>query len=104
MLPVEHQNILLFIEENTERLDLLEKSLQVEQRQKKRLEDLSKQQEKEREEASRRELYDGNKNTTLSNINEEEDQRKELVDAMIRHANPSNGPVVKVLTNVHGEF
>lgn len=90
-----------FIAENTERLHLLEKSLELEEKQKKRLHDLSIQRQKESEEAKRKALLQGNQ-TNSSILDQEEAQRKELMATLIRDETPSNGPVVKVLTNVQG--
>ena len=54
------------------------------------------------EEANRKQLLEGQVTTTASALDLEEAQRKELVDTMVRESAPSNAPVVKVLTNVHG--
>lgn len=92
------------IEENTERLILLEKTLVVEEKQKKRFEDLAFQKKKEIEEANRRQLYDGTINTPDALLNQEEAIRKELMEDMVRNATPSDGPTIKVLNNVQGTF
>ena len=103
MLPNEHQNIMTFIEENTERLVLLEKTLILEEKQKRRLQDLSLEKHKETEEARRMQLYEGNP-ASIAILDEEDTQRKLLVDSMVRNSTTSNGPVVKVLTNVQGKL
>lgn len=90
------------LEENTERLDLLERTLVLEQRQRKRLLDVSVQKQKEIEQANRVQLYQGTNSTTNSILNQEEAQRKELVDAMVQNSPPIMTPVVKVLTNLQG--
>ena len=89
------------IEEYTERLDLLERTLAVEEKRRKRLLELSLAQQKEREKAQRLELIEGNP-TSNSLLNQEDTQRKQLVDNMVQNSSPSNGPIVKVLTNVQG--
>lgn len=93
------------IEENTERLDLLTKTLLVEERQKKRLQELSMKEQKESEEANRRQLFEGtNPNTPPSILDQEEANRKELMTEMIRHSSPSDGPAIKVLNNIQGIY
>lgn len=94
------------IEENTEQLDLLQKTLQVEEKQKKRLMDLSVQNQKEIEISQRKQLYDGylNSTTTTSMLDQEEAERKLLVDEMVRTSTPSNAPTVRVLTNLQGNI
>ena len=91
------------IEENTEKLDLLERTLQVEMKQKKRMEALNVQKNKEVEERNRQQLFEGQTSTPSTILDQEDANRKVLLDAMIRDSTPSNGPVVKVLTNVHGK-
>lgn len=98
---IEQQHISTCIEENTEKLDLLEKTLALEQKQNSRLEDMIKQKEKEREQAMRQQLYEGSSPTTTSILNLEDAQRKGLMDALIRDSTP-NAPVVKVLNNIQG--
>lgn len=88
------------IEENTERLDLLQKTVLLEEKQKKRLRDLAIQKEKEVEEANRRKLYEAS--TPSSVLDHEERQRKELVDEMVQNSTPSLTPVVKVMSNMQG--
>ena len=99
---IEQQGIMECIGENSERLELLEKTLVLEQRQKKRMQDLSKQKQKELAEAHTLALYEGTLNSTTSVLEQEDAVRKDLVDAMVKNSTPSNGPVVKVLTNVQG--
>ena len=89
------------IEENTEKLDLLEKTLLIEEKQKKRLQGIMSQNEKEKEEAARIQLFEGNNATTMSMLDQEESQRKELMDGLIRNSTP-NAPVVKVLNSIQG--
>lgn len=99
----EQQHIMECIAENSERMDLLDKNLALEQRQKKRMHDLSAQKQKEMEQAHTMSLYEGTHNTTQSMLEQEESTAKQLVDAMAETSTPSNGPVVKVLTNVQGK-
>ena len=91
------------IEENTERLDLLQRTLSVEEKQKKRLQDLTTLEKKENEQAQRLKMYEGFTSTN-STLDQEEAHRKELVDDMIKHSTPSNTPTVKVLTNLQGNL
>ena len=58
------------------------------------------------EDADRKKLLQENSNNSnVSSILDLEDiQRKELVDTMVKTSTPSNGPVVKVLTNVQGNY
>ena len=81
------------IEENSECLDLLSKTLEVEQKQKKRLIEIGIEKENN--------IEVPNKNSILE---EEEAQRKSLMDALLRTDTPSTGSVVKILTNIQGKF
>ena len=90
------------IEENTEQLDLLERTLMVEEKQKQRLKALALQKERDIEECNRRQLYEGHSTTSAAKMDQEDTYRKELLDDMVKDATPSNAPIVKVLTNVHG--
>ena len=63
--------------------------------------DLYMQNERESQEQKKRDLFEGN--TTANTINQDEVQRKVLLDDMVRNSTSSNAPVVKVLTNVHGK-
>ena len=96
------------IEENTERLDLLQKTLLLEEKQKKRLLDLSLEKKNEIVAGNLQKLYEGNNSTNISNttniLDREEAQAKELVNYMVQNSTPSIAPVVKVLTNVQGIF
>lgn len=72
---MEQQNITKCIEENTERMDLLQKNLQLEQRQKQRLLEISFQKKKDLEAAKVMQLGDG----IITTIDKEESQTKESV-------------------------
>lgn len=89
------------IQENTERLELLKRTFLVEERQKKRIQEMVLLREKEKK---KEELQNLLKQSATSNamFEQEENQRKILVEAMVKSANPSNGPIVKVLNNVQG--
>lgn len=65
------------IEENTERMGFLKKTLELEQRQKQRLIDISIQKEKDFEEAKRIKLFDGTHGG--NDINQGDPQRKDSV-------------------------
>lgn len=91
------------IEENEERLDLLNKTLDLENKQKKRIREITSENEKEAADKDLKDLYENNSsNTTTSLLDQEESLRKQLVDSMIQSATPAITPVVKVLTNVQG--
>lgn len=94
------------IEENSERLTLLQKTLSVEHRQKKRLLDISIQKERQLEQANTAKLLEGYTNctTTDSILDQEDALRKTLVDAMVKNSTPSDAPTVKVLTNMQGKL
>ena len=64
---------------------------------------MAEQMKKEKEEATKRQLYEGSTASMSSSItlDQEDAQRKGLMDALIRDATP-NAPVVKVLTNIQG--
>ena len=100
MTPADRQNIMQSIAENTERLDLLKRTLQVEERQKKRLLDLTNQRKKEMEEADRKNFLEGNLNTV--NFQKEEAERDQLIREMVQNSSKSDGPAVKVLVNIQG--
>ena len=90
------------IEENTEKLDLLERTVLVEEKQKNRLKAIALEKEREIAQSKKRQLLEGHAPTSAAMLDEEDNNRRELLDAMNRDSNPSNGPVVKVLSNVHG--
>lgn len=93
------------IEENTERLDLLQKTLEIEQRQQKRLMDLARQKQREKEEAERRKLFDATNTAapTAATLDQDEVQSRQLIDEVAK-TSPPNAPVVRVLTNINGNF
>lgn len=92
------------IEENTEQLDLLERAFLLEERQRKRLMDFSIKKENEIGKDKHKTMYEGYINSTTTLLDQEETQRKSLVDEMVRAATPSNAPTVKVLTNLQGNL
>ena len=93
------------IEENSEKLDLLEKTLIVEERQKQRLAEVSVQNEKEQEIAKSAQLYDENSNSaSTASLEQEDRQRKEIVHSMVVNSTPSNAPMVKCMTNIQGNI
>lgn len=91
------------IEENSERLDLIQKTYLLEQKQKKRLLDLAIQKEREIAEANQKKLYDG---TTSSNslLDQEDAHRKELFQAMNNSSTTALTPVIRVLNNFQGKL
>lgn len=103
MTDIEQQNIQHLLEEDTERLDLLQKSREVEEKQRQRLHNISKQRESLNAEKNRLRLFEENNTTAASILDQEDAIRKQLVDAMVKETNPSNAPVVRVLTNIQGK-
>lgn len=91
------------IEENTEMIDLWQKTLEVENRQKKRMVDMSSLKEKEKEMEKEAELLQGNSSSHYA-LEQEESQRKTLVDDMIHKSNSNIGSVVKVLAHTQSNF
>ena len=91
------------IEENSERLDLLQKTHLLEQKQKKRLMEIALQREKEIAEANQMKLYEGT-STNSSILDQEDALRKELADAMNKGSTTAITPVVRVLNNVQGDL
>ena len=88
------------IEEYTERMDLLQKTAMVEAKQKKRIMELQAQKQKELQEEKMLNLLSAG--TSSSILQQEENQRKMLADSMVKSANPSTTPIVRVLNNVQG--
>lgn len=101
---VAQQNIMKCIEENSERLDLLQKTLSLEEKQRKRLLDITLQKQKEIESANQMKLYDGSTATNNSLLDQEDSLRKELADSMNQTSTPALTPVVRVLNNVQGKY
>lgn len=89
------------IEENTEKLELLKKTFLVEERQKKRIYEMNLLRQKEVEEEKIHKLLE-HKATSNSMFQQEDKHRKILVETMVKNANPTNRPIVKVLQNVEG--
>ena len=100
---VEQQNIMKCIEENSERLDLLQKTVFLEEKQKKRLEEVTIQKEREVEMANQTKLYDGT-STNNSLLDQEEALGKELVKNMNQSSPTALTPVLRVLNNVQGNY
>ena len=101
---MEQQNIMKCIEENSERLDLLQKTLSLEEKQKKRLLDLTIQKEMEIESANQLKLYDGATATSNSILDQEDTIRKQLAESMNQSSTTALTPVVRVLNNVQGNY
>lgn len=88
------------IEEYSERLDLLQKTAMVEEKQKKRISELQAQKHKQVEHEKILNLLGSG--TSSSILEQEDNQRKMLVDSMFKSATPSSTPIVRVLNNVQG--
>lgn len=93
---------MLSIEEYSERMDLLQKTAIAEEKQKKRILELKAEKQKKSNEEKMLNLLSGATNST--NLEQEETQRKMLVDSMVRSATQSNAPIVRVLNNAQGTF
>lgn len=106
MTPIQHQNIMVLIEENTERLDLLQKTLAVEIKQSKRLQDIKVQMQKDIAETQRKRLYEGYSasTTTASILDQEDAERRQLLEELAKNSTSSDAPTVKVLNNVQGNL
>lgn len=100
---LQQQHISECIEEQSERLDLLEKTILVEEKQKKRISELNSLQNKNKEMEASLNLLDVN-GTSSSVLEQEEGHRKMLVDSMNKNSTNSNGPIVRCLTNVQGDY
>ena len=98
----EQQHLMLSIEEYSERMDLLQKTAIAEEKQKKRILELKAEKQKKSNEEKMLNLLSGATNST--NLEQEETQRKMLVDSMVRSATQSNAPIVRVLNNAQGTF
>ena len=98
----EQQHLMLSIEEYSERMDLLQKTAIAEEKQKKRILELKAEKQKKSNEEKMLNLLSGATNST--NLEQEETQRKMLVDSMVRSATQSNAPIVRVLNNAQGSF
>ena len=88
------------IEEYTERMDLLQKTAIVEAKQKKRIMELQAQKQKKMQEEKMLNLLSGGTNSSI--LEQEENQRKMLLDSMVKSATPSTTPIVRVLNNAQG--
>lgn len=97
---LDQQNMMKAIEEHSERLDLLERTLAIEEKQKKRQMEFALMKHQEKEKNQNINLYEGASCSSL--LDEEDAQRKKLLDNMVQNSTNSNGPIVKVLTNVQG--
>lgn len=77
----------------------------IEEKRKKRLNDATIQTQKEIEQANKEKLSEGYSNTssTVAILDMEDAHSKQLVDVMVNNSTTTNGPVVKVLTNVQGK-
>lgn len=100
----DHQNLSKLIEESSEKLDLLEKTLLVDERQRQRLLTMTMEKEREREKARTLQLYDGTLYTPSTLFEQEECHRKELVEEMMKSSTPSNMPIVRCINNVQGIY
>ena len=64
---------------------------------------MSIQKEKDKERDKAMQLLDGNSGITTSTILDQEDnQRKELVANMVETSTPATAPIVKCVTNIQG--
>ena len=84
------------IEENSERLDLLQKTFKVEEKQNRRLLEIALQKRKEMEEAQRNQIGGGFSTTTMSMFDQEEAIRKSLVLQKMRVTSPKQCVVWKM--------
>lgn len=87
-------------EENTEMADLLEKTLEVENRRKKRMAEETLGKKKEEEKQKEIDLLDRSQSSNLM-LQQEDSHTKLLVDEMIQKSAPGVAPIVKFLSNNH---
>lgn len=91
------------IEENSEKLELLQKAVSLEMKQKNRLTADAVQKQKETEKNKLTELYAGNSPSTSNALDFEDNQRRELVQSMVENSTQSNAPIVKCVSNMQGK-
>lgn len=91
------------ISDHYEKLDLFEKTLAIEERQNRRAHEYNLLEEAENNRERVKNLMSGN--STMGSVLEQEDvQRRALVHEMNVNASENLKPVVKVLTNIQGNF
>ena len=78
------------------------KNRDLEERQKKRFLQITIEKSRDIERDNQMKLYEGMSSTTTALLEQEESHGKELLNTLVRNSKPSDGPVVKVLTNVQG--
>lgn len=88
------------MEEAAEKLDLLERTLALEQRQKNREQEMLRLKQQDLQQKNAPQHQEASSNSVLFL---EEAERKKLAESMVRNPN-SNGPIVKVLNNVQGTY
>ena len=88
------------IQEYSERMDLLQKTAMVEEKQEKRIMELQAQKQKKMQEDKMLNLLSSG--TSSSVLDQEDIQRKMLLDSMVKAATPSTTPMVRVLNNTQG--
>ena len=90
------------IEEYSERMDLLQKTAMVEEKQKKRIMEMEAQKQKKNNEEKMLNLLSSG--TSSSVLEQEDAHRKMLQDSMVKSATPLTTPIVRVLNNTQGEY
>lgn len=100
----EQQHLMSFIEENTELVELLKKTLEVEKKQEKRLSDLSEIKRMEELKQQEISLLDKTKTSPNCVLEQEEAHRNLLVEDMLQKSNSVVGPIVKVVAHTQGSF
>lgn len=99
LTQVQRQHLMSCITDNSERINLLEKTRDIECRQKKRMADLNDFTDKEKDKENK--LLEVKRSSTYI-LDQEEENRKMLVVDMNVNATDSVKPIVKVLNNVQG--
>lgn len=94
----------LNITDHSEKLDLLEKTLAIEERQNKRAHEQNAILDAKQEQERIKNMMDGNSSTMESVLEQEEKQRKQLVHDMNVNLTETTKPIVKVLTNLQGKI
>lgn len=90
------------IEDQSEKLNLLEKTEEIDARRKKKNAAMDELLKKEKEKAEIEKLKQGSMLTSSSQLDQEDSHRRSLIHELQQNSNDSQKPIVKVLTNIQG--
>lgn len=85
-------------------MELLQKTLEVEQRQKQRASEISLMRKKEEEKQKELDLMTENDPASNFALDQEENQRRALLDNMSQNSTPAVASIVKVLNHSHCKY